>query len=154
MESWRPSLQGRSGPRYRAIASALAQDIESGRLAAGQRLPTHRELAFALGALAHYNSDTFGQVVSVDGNGNATILRSSPRIVTVPIILNTNGTTGWPNGKKNIVIVGFAQFFISSYDSKTVTGTFIRTVSAGTAGDGSGAWTPSASGDTTVALTG
>src|SRR4051794_33335604 len=49
MTSWRPSLQGRRGPRYRAIAQALAEDVEIGRLSPGQRLPTHRELAFALG---------------------------------------------------------------------------------------------------------
>jgi DNA-binding transcriptional MocR family regulator len=49
MSDWRPSLQGRRGPRYRAIAQALADDVEQGRLIPGQRLPTHRELAFALG---------------------------------------------------------------------------------------------------------
>jgi DNA-binding transcriptional MocR family regulator len=49
MMSWRPSLQGRRGPRYRAIAQALAEDVENGRLLPGQKLPTHRELAFALG---------------------------------------------------------------------------------------------------------
>ena len=49
MTSWRPSLQGRRGPRYRLIAQALADDVETGRLIPGQRLPTHRELAFALG---------------------------------------------------------------------------------------------------------
>jgi hypothetical protein len=110
--------------------------------------------AQGLALLIGNNADTFNQVVSVDGNGNATILKSSPRIVLVPIITNTDGTTNWPNGKKNILIVGFAEFFISSYDSKTVTGTFIKTVNAGSTGDGSGAWTPGTSGDTTVALTG
>ena len=49
MTSWTPELQGRSGPLYRAIADALAADIEEGRLAPGTRLPTHRELAERVG---------------------------------------------------------------------------------------------------------
>lgn len=47
--SWLPRLDGRSGPRYRAIADALQEDIATGRLGSGQRLPTHRELAWQLG---------------------------------------------------------------------------------------------------------
>jgi DNA-binding transcriptional MocR family regulator len=49
MTTWHPSLEGRSGPRYAAIAEALAEDIGEGRLAAGERLPTHRDLAWRLG---------------------------------------------------------------------------------------------------------
>ncbi len=47
--SWLPELAGRSGPRYRAIADALQDDIAGGRLGEGERLPTHRELAWQLG---------------------------------------------------------------------------------------------------------
>jgi DNA-binding transcriptional MocR family regulator len=46
---WVPTLAGKEGPRYLAIADALAEDIHSGRLAAGARMPTHRALADALG---------------------------------------------------------------------------------------------------------
>jgi DNA-binding transcriptional MocR family regulator len=46
--NWIPDLSGRSGPRYRAIAEALAEDVREGRLAAGMRLPTHRDLAWKL----------------------------------------------------------------------------------------------------------
>lgn len=49
MTDWIPELAGRTGPRYRAIADALADDVASGRLPAGSRLPTHRDLAFRLG---------------------------------------------------------------------------------------------------------
>ena len=49
MTTWQPDLAKRSGPRYVAIADALASDLEQGRLAAGQRLPTHRDLAWRLG---------------------------------------------------------------------------------------------------------
>ncbi|MBK1697161.1 PLP-dependent aminotransferase family protein [Rhodovibrio salinarum] len=46
--SWTPDLTARSGARYRAIADALAADIDAGRLPEGTRLPTHRALAQAL----------------------------------------------------------------------------------------------------------
>src|SRR5260370_34419001 len=48
MTSWLPDLAGYSGPRYRAIADCLAADIQAGRLAPGNRLPTHRDLAWRL----------------------------------------------------------------------------------------------------------
>ena len=49
MTMWTPDLGQRSGPRYLAIAEALAEDAGGGRLRAGARLPTHRELADRLG---------------------------------------------------------------------------------------------------------
>jgi DNA-binding transcriptional MocR family regulator len=45
---WRPNLAGRTGSRYLAIADALGENIAAGRVAAGDRLPTHRDLADAL----------------------------------------------------------------------------------------------------------
>lgn len=49
MTIWRPDLRSRSGPRYLAIAEALAEDIFQGVLKPGTRLPTHRDLAEHLG---------------------------------------------------------------------------------------------------------
>src|SRR5471030_347885 len=49
MTNWLPDLAKFAGPRYRAIAEALAADIRDGVLAAGTRLPTHRDLAYRLG---------------------------------------------------------------------------------------------------------
>ena len=49
MTIWIPDLQTHTGPKYRAIAETLARDIGSGVLAAGDRLPTHRDLAWRLG---------------------------------------------------------------------------------------------------------
>jgi len=46
---WQPRLEGRSGPRYRAIAEAIAEDAVRGRLRPGSQLPTHRDLADRLG---------------------------------------------------------------------------------------------------------
>jgi len=49
MTIWIPDLAARTGPRYRAIADALAEDIAAGRLNPGDRLPTHRALAYEIG---------------------------------------------------------------------------------------------------------
>jgi DNA-binding transcriptional MocR family regulator len=49
MTIWTPDLEKLDGPKYQAIAVALAADIAAGRLRPGQRLPTHRELARRLG---------------------------------------------------------------------------------------------------------
>lgn len=46
---WTPAVKGRTGPRYLAIAEALAEDIDEGKIAAGAQLPTHRDLAEKLG---------------------------------------------------------------------------------------------------------
>jgi DNA-binding transcriptional MocR family regulator len=49
MTIWSPRLEGRKGPRYRAIVDALAEDFAAGELREGARLPTHRDLAETLG---------------------------------------------------------------------------------------------------------
>ncbi|MBO0738068.1 MAG: GntR family transcriptional regulator [Alphaproteobacteria bacterium] len=41
-------MTAHNGPRCRAVAEALADDIRDGRLAGGARLPTHRDLAWQL----------------------------------------------------------------------------------------------------------
>ena len=49
MTNWTPLIAEAAGPRYLAIAEALAADIAEGRLKPGDRLPTHRDLAWHLG---------------------------------------------------------------------------------------------------------
>jgi len=46
---WHPTFGDRRGPLYEGIVEALAADVASGRLRRGERLPTHRALASALG---------------------------------------------------------------------------------------------------------
>src|ERR1700731_3403793 len=48
MTNWLPDLERFAGPRYRAIAEALAADIREGWLTPGTPLPTHRDLAWRL----------------------------------------------------------------------------------------------------------
>ena len=49
MTIWQPILGEHSRPRYLAIVETLARDVDSGALAPGSRLPTHRDLADRLG---------------------------------------------------------------------------------------------------------
>jgi DNA-binding transcriptional MocR family regulator len=79
MTTWTPQLAAGQKPVYRAIADALSADLAAGRLAPGTRLPTHRDLAWALGvtvgtvsrayAEAERRGLTFGEV------GRGTFLR-------------------------------------------------------------------------------
>lgn len=49
MTIWQPDLSRHAGARYQAIADAIAGDVRAGRLKPGDRLPTHRALAWRLG---------------------------------------------------------------------------------------------------------
>ena len=49
MTMWNPDLKLFSGPRYLAIVSAIAEAVERGHLKAGDKMPTHRDLADAVG---------------------------------------------------------------------------------------------------------
>ena len=44
-EWWLPALEGRTGPLYQGIATAIADAVRDGDLLAGDRLPPHRLLA-------------------------------------------------------------------------------------------------------------
>jgi DNA-binding transcriptional MocR family regulator len=62
MTTWVPRISGRAGPKYRAIADALAQDVQSGALQPGTKLPTHRELAHELGVTVGTVSRSYAEV--------------------------------------------------------------------------------------------
>jgi DNA-binding transcriptional MocR family regulator len=49
MTNWRPQWNRADRPIYAALAQAVANDVQSGRLSVGDRLPPQRELAEALG---------------------------------------------------------------------------------------------------------
>lgn len=73
---WRPVLGGRARPVYRAIVRALADDIRSGALAPGTRLPTQRQLAQTLGVTvstvtrAYKHAQAMGLLSSQVGRGS------------------------------------------------------------------------------------
>jgi DNA-binding GntR family transcriptional regulator len=45
MAIWKPILSNREQPLYLAIANAIAEDVSSGKLTDGERLPPQRDLA-------------------------------------------------------------------------------------------------------------
>ncbi len=49
MRGWTPWLAPEPGPLHQRLVAALRQDLAAGKLSRGTRLPTHRELARALG---------------------------------------------------------------------------------------------------------
>jgi Flp pilus assembly protein TadG len=109
---------------------------------------------------------TFNQIVQLNANGQYTVLdATSPQLVMVPIVLNTNNSTVWPNGSSQVKIVGFAWFVItgcgspskqgscSNSDGKDVNGTFVGLQNVDPT-QTPGAWDPSGSTASTIELTG
>lgn len=72
---WVPDLKDHPGPKYRAVADAMMADIKAGRLKPGDRLPPHRDLAWALGMTvgtitrAYQEVESFGYVAGEVGRG-------------------------------------------------------------------------------------
>ena len=58
---YQPDISRRTGPKYRAIAQAIGEDIANGKLAPGMRLPTHRDLAWRLGVTVGTVSRAYGE---------------------------------------------------------------------------------------------
>ncbi|NTX63061.1 PLP-dependent aminotransferase family protein [Myxococcus sp. CA051A] len=91
MTIWTPNLRGREGPLYRILADALGADIEEGRLAAGTRLPTHRELAEKVGVTvgtvtrAYAEAERRGLIGGEVGRGTFVRHRDAPRQLPPPV---------------------------------------------------------------------
>lgn len=79
---WLPRQLSSEGPRYLALVSAIEQDVQSGQLAYGVRLPPHRNLAQQLGlsvgtvSRAYQEAEQRGIVSSHVGQG--TFIRRRP----------------------------------------------------------------------------
>jgi DNA-binding transcriptional MocR family regulator len=74
-ESWRPDLKGGRASLYRQLVEALARDVGSGELSAGERLPPQRVLADRLGlsvgtvTKAYVEAERLGLVAGHVGRG-------------------------------------------------------------------------------------
>lgn len=64
MAIWTPNLAERRGPKYLQIVEAMAEDMASGILPPGTRLPPHRELAFQLGVSPNTTSRAYAEGVA------------------------------------------------------------------------------------------
>lgn len=82
-------LAGRSGPKYRAIADALADAIADGSLAPGDRLPTQRDLAWKLGVTVGTVSRAYAEIERrglLSGEiGRGTFVRAGPVAEDLPL---------------------------------------------------------------------
>jgi hypothetical protein len=74
MTTWTPALEGRPGPRYLAIADTLSADIAAARLKPGDRLPTHRDLAWRLGVAMGLTAGIVQVASSLADRGRRVIL--------------------------------------------------------------------------------
>jgi DNA-binding transcriptional MocR family regulator len=75
MTIWTPDISAYDGPKYQALADAIANAITSGELPDGARLPTHRDLAWKLGVTvgtvsrAYALAQTKGHIAGEVGRG-------------------------------------------------------------------------------------
>lgn len=63
MAIWVPNLSDRNGPKYLRIVEAMAEDIATGGLPAGERLPPQRELAYQLGLSPNTTSRAYAEAI-------------------------------------------------------------------------------------------
>jgi hypothetical protein len=109
---------------------------------------------------------SLNQIVSIDGQGNATILDpTSPQLVIVPIVEDMGGGTVFPTGSGTVRVVGFAYFVITNEkitgtaapgytnNGKTVNGVFVKTITALDTGDTTGPWNPQTNWSSIIGLT-
>ena len=110
---------------------------------------------------------TVAQIVQIDGTGQVTKILdpTNPQLVMIPVLVNPDGSNGWPSGSSSpMKVVGFAWFVITSCgdpahptycgnsDGKQVNGVFVSMDSTPDTGTG-GQWNPGSSTAYTIALT-
>ncbi len=61
MTIWTPDLNTHPGPKYKAIASGILDAINGGSLKPGERLPTHRDMAYRLGVTVGTVTRAYGE---------------------------------------------------------------------------------------------
>jgi DNA-binding transcriptional MocR family regulator len=87
---WTPEIGARVGPRYLAIVEAIAADVAAGRLAPGDRLPTHRELArrlgLTIGTVTRAYAEAEGRGLVAGEIGRGTYVRERPTRAVQPIV--------------------------------------------------------------------
>ncbi|MDX6591595.1 MAG: hypothetical protein QOJ13_791 [Gaiellales bacterium] len=102
--------------------------------------------------------DPVSAIVQFTANGQAEILKpASPQLVLLPVVLNTNGSTVWPQGGGNVRVVGFAYFVLEQpgyiNGGKTVLGIFAGLQGPPNTTWDTGAWNPATTTVSTIQLT-
>src|SRR6201991_781504 len=100
MTIWRPEIEQFQGPRYLAIAEALAVDVRGGALNPGDRLPTHRDLAYRLGVTVGTVSRAYAEAERrglIGGEvGRGTFVRPDVRRRKTPAIADIEAPLATP----------------------------------------------------------
>jgi DNA-binding transcriptional MocR family regulator len=82
MTNWLPGRDQLDHPAYRGLARAMARAIEGGQLRAGDKLPTHRALAFDLGLSVQTVSRAYDELTRMGlisaRVGSGSYVRASP----------------------------------------------------------------------------
>lgn len=119
MQSWTPNIAGNAGPKYLAIAEALAHDIEAGALRPGTRLPAQRALAEVLGVDLTTITRAYGEaqrrgLVEGDGRRGSFVRQRQPDtrkiVYKEPVDAGMNAPPEIPGGQ-------FAAAFRNSVDA-------------------------------------
>jgi DNA-binding transcriptional MocR family regulator len=98
MNDWTPDIGQSAKPRYLAIAEAIADDISTGRLSVGDRLPPQRSLArrldidFTTVARGYVEAQKRGLIGSTVGRGTFVLTRpaAKPSARPSPVDLSMN----------------------------------------------------------------
>ncbi|WDF74919.1 aminotransferase-like domain-containing protein [Novosphingobium sp. KACC 22771] len=97
MTDWTPDINAASGPKYLAIAQSLADAIEAGVLAPGDRLPPQRALADLLGLDLTTVTRAYGEAQRlglIEGSGRRGSYVKARDKVTPSIFADDPGDTG------------------------------------------------------------
>lgn len=128
MAIWTPNLSGRDGPKYLQIVDAMAEDVATGRLPAGTRLPPHRELAYQLGISPSTTSRAYAEAIKralLKGEvGRGTFVRSidDSRLSGEPETLG-RAMSGPIDLSRNLPMPGFSEPHIRRVMGEIANGT-------------------------------
>lgn len=96
---WRPTSLDTGMPKYKAIASAISDDLVEGRLHPGDRMPTHRDLAWDLGVTVGTVSRAYAEAEQrglIGGEvGRGTYVKAQQGSITEPPRTASSPEMGW-----------------------------------------------------------
>ncbi len=90
MTMWMPKPEDLKRPAYRSLAEAISRAVDAGELKSGDRLPTHRDLAYRLGisvqTVSRAYEELIGRGIIAGEVGRGTFVRASPGDARPPFL--------------------------------------------------------------------
>jgi DNA-binding transcriptional MocR family regulator len=97
MSIWPPDPYSLKRPVYRSLAECVVRAVEAGELKSGDRLPTHRKLAYRLGLSVQTVSRAYEDLIrrgAIAGEvGRGTFVRAGPAETRTPYLAETQRNT-------------------------------------------------------------